>query len=256
MTRSKIQRFSLTELLVMIAILVILLSMLQPALSKMVEHSVKLNCMNTLRQLSAISTIYEDENDGIIPRSVTTISGPYKSTKWPSLFKQGGYPEPADGLLRCPNIKKGGWGMTYGMFSPANVWPTTKDNGNISMILGNYTLSGFKPDLLLNPSEFPMFTDTAGGWVTAGVSNAIQNGIGKSAGHFFGANNVVNAGGCVYSMWFSHRDSASLALADGHVEQATIDVLLGLSNYNPNATVGYHGISYYWDYFGLVATLH
>jgi prepilin-type N-terminal cleavage/methylation domain-containing protein len=59
--------FSLVELLVVVAILSILLSILQPALVKCIYRTKKITCINNLKQLSTGLLLYSDDHNNLFP---------------------------------------------------------------------------------------------------------------------------------------------------------------------------------------------
>jgi len=59
--------FTLVELLVVIAIIALLMSILMPALSKVRKQARLLSCMANCRQIGAIMTAYQADNDGCVP---------------------------------------------------------------------------------------------------------------------------------------------------------------------------------------------
>jgi prepilin-type N-terminal cleavage/methylation domain-containing protein/prepilin-type processing-associated H-X9-DG protein len=81
MRKNKLRRgFTLIELLVVIAIIGILAGMILPALSKARAQGQAASCINSLRQWGLASTMYMDDNNGLIP--LDTESGGSDTPTW------------------------------------------------------------------------------------------------------------------------------------------------------------------------------
>src|ERR1017187_4703260 len=81
MNRRKKNGFTLTELLVVIAVIAILAAMLLPALSKSKSRSQTIACLSNLRQLSTCWQLYTgDNNDLLVPND--NIAGGTTGPSW------------------------------------------------------------------------------------------------------------------------------------------------------------------------------
>src|SRR6202451_945507 len=73
--------FTLTELLVVIAVMAILAALLLPALSKSKSRTQTIVCLNNLRQLSTCWQLYTgDNNDLLVPND--NIAGDASGPSW------------------------------------------------------------------------------------------------------------------------------------------------------------------------------
>ncbi len=91
--RNPLKAFTLTELLVVVAIIGILAALLMPALSSAKSKASSISCLNNLRQVGLALTLYASDHDGFYPpRREPTNAWP--TTLYPY------YKEPR--ILKCP----------------------------------------------------------------------------------------------------------------------------------------------------------
>lgn len=74
MTRPESRRgFTLVELLVVIAIIAILASVLLPALGKAKDESIRMKCVNNVKQLGMAMQMYGEDNGSLLPMAHGTV---------------------------------------------------------------------------------------------------------------------------------------------------------------------------------------
>jgi len=94
-----IYRFTLIELLIVIAIIAILAGMLLPALSKAKQKAQAVLCTSNLKQVAQVVQIYADDSDDFFPGNTTIVPTFYAF----NLYKKTGY-MPNMNITVCPTF--------------------------------------------------------------------------------------------------------------------------------------------------------
>ena len=105
--------FTLIELLVVISIIAVLIAILLPALSNAREVSRSAYCLNQLRQISVLGTVYMQDSDGHFTSSIfwkktdyiKTINGEPKPRPGMIQWLVPGREPAGDTLLTCPSLQ-------------------------------------------------------------------------------------------------------------------------------------------------------
>lgn len=121
-SRGNPRRFTLVELLVVVAIIGILASLLMPALNKGLQTGRAAACMNNLKQISFCINAYTDDHNNWLPYVAThvwTVSDP----NYPN-WMQKYIPERSmtKAVVTCPSYKSmwygsGNYGLSYHWFA-------------------------------------------------------------------------------------------------------------------------------------------
>lgn len=103
------RRFTLIEMLVVVAIIGILASLLMPSLQSAMATAKTVSCSNQLKQIGMISQYYVSDHNGWLARvdnPVWVVADPaYKTWLWNYLPEKSALMR----LLSCPSLDKGLW---------------------------------------------------------------------------------------------------------------------------------------------------
>jgi prepilin-type processing-associated H-X9-DG protein len=149
-------KFTLLELLIVTAIIMILISILLPALSRAKETAKGINCAGNMRQLSFSSSSYMQDNNQIL--FMHYLDAPYETTWWRKLYSLSYLSIPR--IVSCPsdpeiNILQGVDNYrTYGLRDYRDADPCIESVGY------KHYLNAKK---IINPSLYYVFCDSVYG---------------------------------------------------------------------------------------------
>jgi prepilin-type N-terminal cleavage/methylation domain-containing protein len=223
--KKKRKRFTLTELLIVIAIIAILASMLLPALNRARDLAKSVSCISNLRQLGTLINLYTDDYNGFL---FPVENNAYDSAWFRRLAslaaKKLAYGETASGyarkLLTCPGAKfECNETTNYVMNSRKSSHP----GGNRFDFMGKYyenVKSNVQLYRLRNATNLVLIGDGA---QKAGTSyGAISLFDEKSMGYWHGASNLTISSDLSGTNCLKGNGKSNLLLGDLHVESAKI----------------------------------
>ena len=199
---TKRKDFTLIELLVVIAIIAILAGMLLPALNNARERGRSTACLNNLKQMGLVFSIYEQEHNGFL------IYDKSSEDRWVSNFATDSYLSKNPSLAYCPTVFRGWKGnvwenanegyYTYGRIS---VGDTLHSGRSFKFIVGN--MRGYVIKRLKHPSSFINAGDSRREGYTGQVSYVYPMKTDSKGYHF----NLTQ-----------HLQNGNFVFADGHTE--------------------------------------
>ncbi|EDM26970.1 hypothetical protein LNTAR_06994 [Lentisphaera araneosa HTCC2155] len=156
------KKFSLVEILVVLAIIAILTSLLIPSLANARKKGKAAICQSNLHQLGTSAFAFAMDNDRKVPAAGAIGSLPYtNSSWWTASLKEGGYLNWTEEAMTCPSLPfEGDWSnenyVTYGATrEPDKHWRNPRQ-GEIES-----PYFGFKITQVESPSEFFWYADSA-----------------------------------------------------------------------------------------------
>lgn len=194
-------RFTLIELLVVISIIVVLLSILLPALKKTKDKTYEAVCKNKLKQINLALVLYRQENNDFLPYGISVSNNLYNNSSDGGLASYLNVPTSFNNSSDAPPIaicpvggKDGTRNLARSNNTPnysyaMNYWMSAVPDDN------RYT----KPSRVNNPST-RVFIGGAGLDDWSGGQEASANGLLKRN-----------------RMAFRHSSGANACFLDGHV---------------------------------------
>ena len=155
-------RFTLIELLVVVAIIAILAAMLLPALARARETAYSSNCINKLKQLGTVMSMYTNDNGDMLPHHYNGNTTDASGITWTRIIGPKYF-----NLRGGINWQK--WGQReHGLICPGSVRTTdqiyqatvSNETGWITSYGFNIGASYIKVSRLKKPSQGIMFADS------------------------------------------------------------------------------------------------
>ena len=231
--RPTIARFTLIELLIVIAIIAILASILLPTLNKAREKVHTVSCKNNLRQVGAMFTFYTDDQNGFCPPAFDSRGGSlYKGFTWDDFLGCNRYDGraltleegrndwwgclPSLKVYCCPalgrnfpNPERRNFyvvnGPSWGPFRP-KLSPGLNDS-----LADSERMQIFKLGKVKRPSRFIMLTELAAPGKFAGYINSMT--ISSGASQIYNSKNAESK-----SIDPIHQGRYNYCFSDGHVK--------------------------------------
>ena len=219
------KNFTLTELVLIIAILAIHVGLVLPALCSERLAATAVQCAANLKELAYVAQSYTEEYTCVAP----SFLGDRPNSYWIQVFQQANYLTGKKEIQRCPVFldkpPKMTWTtIVYGM----TCWGATTD-----WSYGKYEFNNLKSDLTKTGFSKRNWTDNGLGDAKIAPKDTIlfADSVDTQAGSMLMQRPIVNPrwknpAGYAYKFRAGHEGGCNVAMNDGHVEKLDKDGLV------------------------------
>ena len=221
-------RFTLVELVIVIAVLAILASLLLPSIRKATESGYTIVCKNNLKQTNTYSELYLNDNNLIMVPSSNAGSFLYKSWVWNLSFYMSGWepgkrttraPEEESTFLICPSTPEP-FGDNY------NTSSVTQTNYSYNLYSGDTHFRG-RPRSKASPFSVVHFVNVSSPSEAIGFLD--NRYLWHRDNHFVYDETHIETGAKTYL--HRHLGGNNRAYLDGHVEYGLLLADNPIDNY-------------------------
>lgn len=194
--------FTITEMLVVCVILIILATLISPAISRIRAKSDAIRCVSNLRQIGVLFQSYAGENGGIVPLQRYGSQSIPTTLRWSDYLIRAGYFKTYNEIMSCPvdSPKIKATGYVYGTIG--NV--SSSDSHSQTIEDCAYSRAVRMP-AIEQPSKYWLLTDS---W---------------SASHNAQIYVIQPEENPQTHMHLRHDGKANMLFADGHVEAVGLE---------------------------------
>lgn len=141
------RKFTLLELLIVIAIIAVLAAMLLPALNSAREKGRAISCVGNLSNMMKAQMFYADDNNGLMPANIADFMGKGETYYWSRVLFTLDYIRKMRALSVCPSVrtaKAAEIRKSNGTFYHWNTYGVNNHDDDYNLkkeTLGNYVLN-------------------------------------------------------------------------------------------------------------------